>query len=192
MHSPQHVAIWDRFPSRTPILSGEVTTLRPYLLSDVSVIEKASRCADIPHVDTSIAQGGEKVLVQYVTANAARPSLKQGWSWTITDRETGEAAGHIGVWAGNVVHGRAVIGYWVLPKFRRRGYAREALKLVTDFVKELPGVTRIELHIEIGNEASWRIAEQCAYQREAVLARWQIIDGTPRDMYMYTVLTDLS
>lgn len=188
MQSPEHLAIWTRYPAKTPSFEGDRAALRGYSLGDVELIHAAARCADIPHVGSEVADGGKDSIVRYITANSARPVYKQGWSWIIVDKESGQPAGHIGVWLGNVVHGRAIIGYWVLPEFRRRGLTREALQLVTDFLDGLPGVTRIELHIETSNEASWRLAEKCGYTREAVMSRWQIIDGTPRDMYMYVVL----
>lgn len=188
MQSPVHAALWSRFPTSTPRLEGERASLRGYLLSDQEAIFAASRTTDIPHVGPEVADEGTGGVIRYITANAARPAHQQGYSWTIVDNESGAAAGHIGVWFGNIVHGRAIVGYWVLPEYRRRGLAGESLMLVTDFLLGLPGVTRIELHIETANAASIRVAEKVGYTLEATLARWQIIDGRTVDMHMYVVL----
>lgn len=182
---------WDGLPTRNPNIDGERVRLRGPLLSDEELIRRASACPEIPHVKPSVLAGGKEAVVNHIAALAAMPVHRQGYAWTVCDADTGEAVGHIGVGLAALLHGRAVVGYWVLPEHRRRGYASEALKVVTEFLGKLPPVTRIELHIDVDNAASWKLAERSGYTREATLSRWQIVDGVPRDMYMYVSLPAL-
>lgn len=93
--------------------------------------------------------------------------------------------------SGNPVdlpRGRASIGYWLARRHRGRGIARQALGMISTWGSSLPGVRRLELSIDPGNEASWRTAESAGYQREGFLRSWQQPDGTHLDMYLYTLL----
>lgn len=94
--------------------------------------------------------------------------------------------GNIGLWTSDISTGRASTGYWIAPRYRRRGYARAALTALTAWAGRLDPVQRIELFVEPANEASWRLAEACQYQREGLLRSWQQIGATRRDMYVYS------
>ncbi|MBH0083138.1 GNAT family N-acetyltransferase [Salinibacterium sp. SWN167] len=102
---------------------------------------------------------------------------------------TDHAVGHIGMFFVAGAGARASIGYWVVPSERRKGYAAEALRVLTAWAVNHADVDRIELYVEPWNEGSWRAAESAGYEREGLLRAWERIDGEPRDMFMYARLT---
>jgi RimJ/RimL family protein N-acetyltransferase len=63
----------------------------------------------------------------------------------------------------------AELGYVVVPAFRGRGVATEALRLLTAWAFSELGALRLELLISVDNDASKRVAERCGYVREGVL-----------------------
>lgn len=63
----------------------------------------------------------------------------------------------------------AELGYVVLPSFRGRGVATEALRLLTAWAFSELGALRLELLISVDNDASKRVAERCGYVHEGVL-----------------------
>lgn len=190
MNTERHMNLWTKYPSTVPHLADDVVTLRAYTARDVPFVQEAVLDPAIPHVDMVVPGPSFEAVARYVGELTTRPLLKQGWAFVITAPD-GEVVGHVGVWLGNITLGRVTIGYWVLERHRRKGYAGHALKLVTDWLATLPGVMRIELHIEPWNEGSWRAAQRAGYTREALLKRWQIRDGKPRDMFMYVFLPDI-
>lgn len=110
-----------------------------------------------------------------------------GFSFAVAEAGTGRAVGAIGLWLRDLAVGRATAGYSIAPRERGHGYARDALVALTAFARTVPGVDRVELHIEPGNVASVRAAEGAGYARRELLRRHQVIGGRQRDVWRYTV-----
>lgn len=168
-----------------PRLHGKGVVLRPFTEADVDVVIEAGRDPHIPSITTVTARGDRDDALEYVRAQHSRSATGTGWSYAITDATTDVAVGQIGVRRRDIEHGRASVGYWVAGSHRGRGYAGRALQVLTDWAATLPEVNRLELYIQPFNEPSWRAAESAGYQREGLLHRWQVVDGRPRDMYVY-------
>jgi len=68
------------------------------------------------------------------------------------------------------IHGLE-IGYIVHERDDRgKGYAAEALRLLSDYLfSSFPEYKRHQLLIEVWNTASWKVAERCGFLREGVL-----------------------
>ena len=111
---------------------------------------------------------------------------RAGYAFAIADTSD-RAVGHIGLFFS--AGARASVGFWITPSQRRRGYAVEALGILTSWAKQHSGLDRLELYVEPWNSGSWRAAERAGYKREGLLRAWERIDGKPCDMYMYAQLT---
>jgi RimJ/RimL family protein N-acetyltransferase len=61
------------------------------------------------------------------------------------------------------------LGYLVAPWARGRGVATEALRLLTDWAFTERSLVRLELYIDVANEASRRVAQRSGYTCEGVL-----------------------
>ncbi|GAA5007106.1 GNAT family N-acetyltransferase [Streptomyces siamensis] len=110
--------------------------------------------------------------------DAARESLRSraesaregtGVAFHVTDPDTGDALGHIGINAIDHVMRRAMVGYWVLPEARGRHVATRALHLATRFAFTELALHRLELDHAAGHDASCHIAERCGYRYEGTL-----------------------
>ena len=143
----------------------------------------------IPLVTTVPASGRSEDVAAYIRRQHDRLGEGAGYSFAIADSLTDEAVGQIGLWTREVRLGRASIGYWVAPQFRRRGYARAALATVTRWASTLDGIHRLQLFVEPWNEGSWRAAKACGFEREGLLRSWERVGDEYRDMYAYSRLT---
>jgi RimJ/RimL family protein N-acetyltransferase len=92
--------------------------------------------------------------------------------------------------AFEVQAGTAGIGYWVLPRARRRGLATTAVRLLTRWAIADAGLRRIEALVEPGNRASLRVLERSSFRREGLLRDLlEIGDGGRRaDAYIYSLI----
>ncbi|MBB5939633.1 GNAT family N-acetyltransferase [Streptomyces zagrosensis] len=134
--------------------------------------------------------------------NGARDFLHtrtEGWrrgdmtSFAITDLETFEVLGS--VYAGTIdfAHRSGRVGYWVLPEARGRRVAARGLEAMTRWLFQDVGLHRLELGHAVGNDASCRVADRCAYRVEGIF-RGAMFDltETPRDIHIHARLaTDL-
>lgn len=174
-------------PLALPTLVGERTRLREWRPEDVGVVQEASGDSLIPLVTTVPHTAGEAEALAFIGRQHDRLDSGAGYAFAIADGND-SAVGHIGLFfAGGA---RASVGYWIAPSHRRRGYALDALLTLTTWATGLENLDRVELYIEPGNQGSWRVAELAGYEREALLRAWKRIGGDPRDMYMYTRLTE--
>ncbi|WP_334683822.1 GNAT family N-acetyltransferase [Arthrobacter sp. CAN_A214] len=81
-------------------------------------------------------------------------------SKAIADAMTDRALGQVGLWVGKLSEGWATAGYGVAPQERGRHVAADAVSALTEFAWAIPGLHRIELHVEPWNTASVRVAER--------------------------------
>jgi len=84
-------------------------------------------------------------------------------------------------WAGSPRIDRAgrtvELGYMVTPAARGRGFATEALRLLTSWAFDELGAERAALKIGAENEASKRVDEHAGYSHEATLRSVSYKDG---------------
>ena len=85
---------------------------------------------------------------------------------------------------------RTEFGYWVASAQRGRGIAPRALTLLVRWVVEHTGAKRLQLHADVENIASQRVAEKAGFTREGVQRSWMEIRGERRDMVSYSLLPD--
>jgi RimJ/RimL family protein N-acetyltransferase len=117
-----------------------------------------------------------------------------GVSFCVTEADTGEVLGHIGVNEIDHVMRCARVGYWVLPDARGRQVATRALLVATSFAFTDLGLHRLELGHALGHDASCRIAERCGFPYEGTLRGAMFEAGrhdTFRDVHLHgRVATD--
>jgi RimJ/RimL family protein N-acetyltransferase len=80
------------------------------------------------------------------------------------------------------------MSYWTFPAFRGRGLASRAAQLASAYAFAELGVERIELHIEVDNMASRRVARKAGFSEEGILRSPALIGGQRRDMVVYSRL----
>ena len=175
-------------PLELPTLRGQRLILREWRGSDVSTVQEASQDPLIPLLTTVPATNGAPEAIAFIARQRNRLATRAGYVFAIADASD-HAVGHIGLFFSTGAGARASVGYWIAPSQRRQGYATEALSILTTWALDRPELDRIELYVEPWNSGSWRAAESAGYEREGLLRAWERIDGTPRDMFMYSRLT---
>lgn len=175
-------------PLELPTLRGRRLVLREWRSSDVSAVQEASHDPLIPNLTTVPSTHGEPEALAFIARQHSRMLSREGYVFAIAD-VSDQAVGHIGLFFAPGACARASVGYWITPSQRRRGYAAEALGILTAWALDNADVDRIELYVEPWNSGSWRVAESAGYEREGLLRGWERINGKPCDMFMYARLT---
>jgi RimJ/RimL family protein N-acetyltransferase len=163
-------------------------------LSDGDVTVRSWRPDDLDELvaavnDPEIARWMPAIPHPYSHADGrsylARASSREG-AFAVVDAHSGRLLGGITVNAQN--WGRAEIGYWVRADARDRGVATCALTLVAGW--GLGRYRRLQLHADVENVASQRVAEKAGFTREGVLRAWIEQNGSQRDHVLYSLLQD--
>lgn len=75
----------------------------------------------------------------------------------------GEIAGGCGLHS-RIGGGGLEIGYWIHPRFLRRGVATAAVRRLVDVAFADPSVDRVEIHHDVANEASGGVARAAGFE----------------------------
>jgi len=177
-------------PRRTPVIRRPPVVLRAFRDSDAALIQSVAADPLIPLITSVPASGSRADALAFIGRQHRRLSAGQGYSFAITDADSGTPVGQVGLWLRDADHGRASVGYWVAAPHRRRGYTTAALDAISRWGLALDGIDRLELYVEPWNEGSWRAAERAGYHREGLLRRWQYVGPERRDMYMYSLFPE--
>jgi RimJ/RimL family protein N-acetyltransferase len=81
--------------------------------------------------------------------------------------------------------GDVEVAYWIATQERGNGYAARAVRLVSHWLVDAPGVHRVWLETDLDNLASQRVAEKAGFVREGIARDHCERDGTPHDCVIY-------
>ncbi len=178
-------------PLRVPELQEGPVRLRPFLLSDLSLIRQAATDPYIPAI-TSVPSGYSDDEGRAFIARQHHQAIHgHGYSFAISEAADPRLGiGGLGLWLHEIESGRATIGYWLIPSARGKGLAGWALRGVVAFAFEVLAIPRLHLFIEPWNIASQRTAEFAGFTREALLVGWERIDDIQRNVYSYSLLRE--
>jgi ribosomal-protein-alanine N-acetyltransferase len=161
-------------------LSDSVITIRSWRNDDLNELVAAVN-------DPEIGRWMPAIPHPYSPADGraylARATSRDG-AFAIVDARSDRLLGGITVNSQN--WGRAEIGYWVRADARCRGVASCALALASRWALERH--RRLQLHADVENVASQRVAEKAGFRREGVLRAWIEQNGSQRDHVLYSLL----
>ena len=95
---------------------------------------------------------------------AAEPAAEPFGIWLIIERDTNTVVGDVG-FMGPPDGGLVEIGFSVIPESRRRGYATEAARSLTEWAFRDPAIREITARSEPENEASARVLRAAGFTR---------------------------
>lgn len=124
--------------------------------------------------------------VQWCT-RFAHLDIATGVQFALEPRHGGRLVGSAGVHRADWERGDAEIGYWIAPWARRRGYATEVTRAVSEYLFER-GFQRVHLVIAAGNLASQAVAKKAGFTREGVLRRALPVPGGYDDAVLFSLL----
>ena len=107
--------------------------------------------------------------------------------FALEPKEGGRLAGCAGVHRADWERGYAEVGYWMAPWARRRGYAAEATRRISEYLFER-GFQRVHLIVAEGNVASEAVARKAGFTREGVMRRAVPVPGGYVDGVMFSLL----
>jgi RimJ/RimL family protein N-acetyltransferase len=170
-----------------PLPSDGVVALRPWTKRDLPEVVRCFADGEIarwlppipqPYTETDAREWFETLVPRFVSGSGA--------GLAIVDATSGELLGGIGMRSEG--DGRFEVGYWVRREQRCRGIASRALRLISAWALGDLGAARVQLHADVENVPSQRVAENAGFTREGVLRSWLEHRGERRDHVLYSLL----
>ena len=113
---------------------------------------------------------------------------KTGIWWAICSKENQTFYGAIGYNDLDAEHQKAEIGFWILPKFWRQGFIKEALLPIIRYGFEKLKLHRIEAYVESENENSARALKSLSFNYEGCLRDCELKDGRFISLDVYAII----
>ena len=76
----------------------------------------------------------------------------------------------------------------IRKEYQGNGYAKEALRLLCDYVFSFLYLKQLIVHISVDNEASIRLFESCGFVRCGLLREWWRVGGCYKDVVLLQLL----
>jgi RimJ/RimL family protein N-acetyltransferase len=177
-------------PPPDPPLTDGVVTVRPWGEDgDLEALVEACN-------DPAIASFLDLIPQPYTRRDAAayldlcRHGWRDGSMTNFAIVVEGPAVGSVGVRTAELEPGVAEVGYWVAAPARGKGVCTRAVRLVSQWVLERPGMARLQLRADEQNVASNRVAQNAGFTREGVLRSSHYNRRLDRrvDFVMYSLL----
>ena len=169
-----------------PCIDAPPFRLRPFADSDIGLIQAASADPHITNISTVPTTRDATEARAFIRRQHSRVTNGEGMSFAIARLADDVAVGYVGL--RYQIDERVSIGYWVGPEHRGEGAAAIALLALSEWVRAELHIPRLELYVEQWNEASIHTAESAGFLREGLLHSWQRVDGSRRDMWMYSLV----
>src|SRR5919201_4056876 len=173
--------------ARTELSDGALV-LRPWRLDDVPRVTEAcgdreiSRWTRVPFPYT------EEHARSWIEQTIRDWDDRKHAAFAVTDAESGELVGAIGLRLHEDYALQASIGYWVAREARRRGVATGAVRLVSQWALRELALPRVQLVTDPENVPSQIVAERAGFRREGLLRSYLELQGGRRDCLMFSLL----
>jgi RimJ/RimL family protein N-acetyltransferase len=171
-----------------PPLGNERITLRPLAQKDRADAWTMVQDEDI-HRFTYLPSRADAAFVSRWIGR-----YEGGWKdgscvgFSIRDAASDEFLGFAAFVHLDLADRQAEIGYMLTPAARGRGAALGAVALLTGWGFDTLGLERLELRIDVENEASRRVAERAGYQLDGVLRSLAFKEGRRTDTGVWSRL----
>jgi RimJ/RimL family protein N-acetyltransferase len=149
-----------------PILETERLLLRPFHLSDATIVQKlagdkriASTTFNIPN---PYPDGGAE---EWIATHESKYLEGKGVVYAITLKKSGDLIGAISL-AILSEHNQAELGYWVGVPYWNQGFCTEAGRAILEYGFETKGLNRIHACYLSRNPASGRVMEKLGMSHE--------------------------
>lgn len=112
---------------------------------------------------------------------------KNSFYWAIADKASNKIIGTCGFNYWNRTHQRLEVSYDLDKNYWNLGITTNSVAIITEFAFAVMKVLRIQATVAIDNFSSIKVLEKCGYKCEGLLKNFGILQGVPKDFYMYGI-----
>lgn len=173
------------------VLEGDGVRLRAFRDADAARIVEA--CSD-ERTQTWLSRMpspyGVADALDYVRRTTHARATGDGIDWAVTEPETDEVIGSVGIFDLTEDLAIAEVGYWTHPSARGRGVMTSAVDLVLRYGFEELGIRRMKAHTAVDNAASRHVLEANGMTVQGLERLGTSVAGARADAMVYDVLRE--
>jgi RimJ/RimL family protein N-acetyltransferase len=171
-----------------PPLADDAIALRPPRDQDAGAVTAACQDPLIARFTLVPSPYGTDDAREWFREAERQRREGEGLHFVVADPANDQVLASVGIAAISWDHRVGQIGYWVAPEARRRGVATRSVRMLSRWVLRDLGLARVEIRVDVENDASLRVAEAAGFVREGVLRSRAESKGRRWDEVMFSLL----
>lgn len=124
------------------------------------------------------------ILRQYIENSQCDMFADRQLRMMIVRHEDDAVVGTVDITDFSPLHSRGEIGIVVRREYQSKGYAKEALDLLCDYVFGFLFLKQLTAHISTDNEASIQLFKSCGFTECGLLKEWWCVGGQYKDVVL--------
>ncbi|MDQ6915579.1 MAG: GNAT family N-acetyltransferase [Actinomycetota bacterium] len=169
-------------------MTDGVVTLRPWRPEDVDPLVALCDDPEIVRFTRVLTPYTRDDALMYLAQQVAAEERGEAVALALVDAADDRLVGSVDLRRAS--DGRASLGYLVGAAARGRGVATRAARMLSRWALAEWGVARVEIHVQLDNPASQRVAERAGFVREGVLRSYLEVKGRRHDSVVFSLVPD--
>ncbi|MDD4609039.1 MAG: GNAT family N-acetyltransferase [Bacteroidaceae bacterium] len=153
-------------------LTGERIKLRAPEPTDLDLMYGVENDTSLWSVGMGVTPYSRHLLQLFIEESAHDLFIDRQLRMMIVDKETEEVLGMVDLSDFDPMHRRAAVGVLVLPAYRNKGIATEAVSLLTTYSFQLLQLHQLYAYIPVTNGASKAVFEKSGFIQSSCLIDW--------------------
>lgn len=170
-------------------MKGELLLLRALEPSDIDLLYVWENNVDEWKYSTTVEPFSRNLLEQYVLNSDHNIFTANQLRLMMVELKSGKAVGSVDLFEFSPIHQRAGVGIFVASKYRKMGFASEALSLVKKYAQEVLFLHQLYANIGAKNRESIALFQTSGYQQVGCKKEWlKTVDGWDDELIFQLVL----
>ena len=154
------------------LLENDTIRLRQLEPEDLDLLYKWENDSSLWEIGTTISPYSRFVLKEYIAESHKNIYEQKQLRLMITITETGKAIGILDLYDFDSHNKRAGVGILVDSTYQGKGYASEAINLLSAYASSFLKLCQLYAHISTNNTASKSLFAKCGFEETGVLKKW--------------------
>lgn len=172
------------------ILENDTLKLRAVEPEDATIMWEVESDSSQWIQNSMAAPLSSNIIYNYALTYDADP-FGAGQLRLILERKSDNSVlGIIDLYDISATHRNAFVAIYVLPEFRRCGYAETAIHLLEEYAFENINLQHLAAKIMEGNDVSVNLFEKCGYTLRGIIPQWFQTGNLRKSISIYSKILD--
>jgi diamine N-acetyltransferase len=158
------------------LLKNDRIRLRALEPEDLDALYEWENDSSVWSSGNTLSPYSRYVLKEYIAQSHLTIYEQKQLRLMIELQETGKAVGMVDLYDFDLHNRKAGIAILIDAKFRKKGIAVEAIKLLTDYAFSFLKIHQLYAYIDVTNEASKTLFIRCGFTISGTLSDWALTE----------------